>query len=203
MNRIIHLLVGTAITFSSAGALTAQPYPSSPAPYGQGYPSQNYGGQQGYGYGQPGYGERQYGSQGGLGSIIDQLLGNRYSGNDRMAVQRCAGAAVAQASGQYGAQGYGQSYDGSRRNDPRYGDDRYRDPRYGGQAYNGYNQSLRVTAITDVERRGNGFRVIGMLGSGAYGNQTYGSQAPDNLTFRCNVDYNGTVTNIRLGRPGY
>jgi len=67
---------------------------------------------------------------------------------------------------------------------------------------------LRVTSITDVQRRSNGLRVSGMLGSGAYGNGGYGYQgqgyqqgyATSSLSFRCNVDYNGSVTGVRI-RP--
>ena len=67
---------------------------------------------------------------------------------------------------------------------------------------------LRVTAISEVQRRGNGLRVSGTLGSGAYGNQYQGYQGQGynrgygaaSLSFRCNVDYNGSVTGVRV-RP--
>jgi len=179
----------------------AQPYGSyaQPAPaYGQpgyGYGQQGYGqstyGQQGYGqpapaYGQPGYGygQQAYGQtygqtygQNPVGAIIDQLLGNRYTVSDRTAVSQCAQAAMTQAGTQYG-NGYGQ--------------------RYGG----GYNSMMRVTSITGVERRSNGLRVTGTMTSGAgYGGQ-YGyhnrGYANSNMSFRCNVDYRGAVTNIRI-----
>ena len=74
-----------------------------------------------------------------------------------------------------------------------------------GQGY-GCNR-YRVTAITDVQRRSNGLRVSGTLSSAAataaygynqgYGNRGYGAA---NLSFRCNVDYRGDVTNVRV-RP--
>ncbi len=79
----------------------------------------------------------------------------------------------------------------------QYGD---RDNR--GYANNGYGGTMRVTSITDVQRRNDGLRVSGMMSSG-YGSQ-YGYQnrnyAAANLSFRCNVDYRGAVTNIRIGR---
>src|SRR5206468_13079295 len=120
---------------------------------------------------------------------------------------RCASAAVTQAQTQYGGgygnrygQGYGQGYG-----------------QQNGYAYNGA-AGLRVTSITDVQRRNNGLRVSGTLGTGAYGNgyansyqgQGYEGQrynrayGASSLTFRCNVDYNGAVTGVRIGRSnGY
>jgi hypothetical protein len=164
-----------------------QQYPQTYPGYGQGY-GQGYGYQQGYGQG--------YG-QNSIGGIIDQLLGNRYNVTDRAAVSRCASAAVAQAQNQYGG-GYNQGYGNG----------------YNGQGYNqGYNQNyrgrgygaLRVTAITEVERRSNGLRVSGLLssGGGGYGgyNQGYGNGGYNGnrqLSFRCNVDYNGAVTGLRI-----
>jgi hypothetical protein len=177
----------------AAGALAApaaaqyqQPYPQ---PY-PGYPQQGYPQQ---GYPTPGYG---YNNNGGvIGNVIDQLLGNRYNVSDRRAVSQCATAAVAQAQNQYrgyGQQGYGQ----------------------------GYNQgyvNMRVTAITDVQRRSSGLRVKGLIdsgrvygqggyGQGGYGQGGYGQGYANrgygggDLTFRCNVDYRGYVTNVRLER---
>ena len=64
-----------------------------------------------------------------------------------------------------------------------------------------------MSAITDVQRRSNGLRVSGTMSSGGgcgangynqgYGNRGYGAA---NLSFRCNVDYRGSVTNVRV-RP--
>jgi len=66
---------------------------------------------------------------------------------------------------------------------------------------------MRVTAITDVQRRNSGLRVAGTLGSGGYGGQ-YGQgyqgqhyaqgYAANSLSFRCNVDYRGAVTGVRI-----
>lgn len=125
-------------------------------------------------YGYPGTG------QGVVGTILDSLLG-RYAVNDRTAIRQCANAAIVQAQNQY--RGYGGGYGG------------YPQP-YGG--YAGYN--IRVTAITDVERRSDGLRIRGLLDSGMYA-QPYGVVATGgDLTFRCTVDYRGYVTNVRV-RP--
>ena len=166
-----------------------QPAPGQPG-YGYYPPQQGYQqgyGQPGYGYGQPGYSQ-----QGDLGSIIGQLLGNRYNVNDRTAVQQCASAAMAQASSQYRPQPYGNAYG--------YNNNR------GYQQ--GYAPNMRVTAITNVERRNNGLRVSGLLDSRggypphgqAYGYQNNGYAATGDLSFRCNVDYRGAVTNVRVRR---
>ncbi len=113
---------------------------------------------------------------------------------------------MAQASAQYRSNQYGQ---GNGYRNQGYG--------YGNQGY--YPAQVRVTAITRVERRGNnGVRVSGLLDSqggarapygNAYGYQGQGYAAQGDLTFRCNVDYRGAVSNIRIGRnqaayrPGY
>jgi hypothetical protein len=111
--------------------------------------------------------------------IIDSLLGNRYSVTDRQAVRQCASAAMAQAGQRYG--------------------------------YGGYNRGgMRVTSITGVERRGNGVRVSGMMSTGyagQYGNRDDNRDRDQNrayagagdISFRCNVAYNGQVSNIRIG----
>jgi hypothetical protein len=67
---------------------------------------------------------------------------------------------------------------------------------------------MRVTAITDVQRRQNGLRISGLLDSRsgypphgqAYGYQNQGYAATGDLSFRCNVDYRGAVTNVRIRR---
>jgi hypothetical protein len=172
-----------------------QPYAGQPG-YGygqQGYSGYNQGyGQQGYsgynqGYGQQGYsGYNQGYGQNPVSQIINSLLGNRYNVTDRQAVSQCASAAMAQAAAQYG-NGYNQSY--------------------GNNGYNrSYSGAMRVTSITDVQRGNRGLRVSGLMSSGyagQYGNQ-YGYQnrghAQGDVSFRCNVDYRGQVSNIRIGR---
>lgn len=186
-----------------AAAQYAQPYPQTyPQAYPQAYPQQyppNAYPQTGYQQAYPGY-QQGYGQSGGgvLSSVIDRLLGNRYNTSDRSAVSQCAAAAVNQARVQY--RGYGQQAYG-------YGQQAYG---YGQQPY-AYQQnvaapSMRVTAITDVRRRSGGLRVSGLLDSGAYAatqgyrpgySQPYATTAGD-LSFRCDVNYRGAVTNVRI-----
>lgn len=181
------VLTAAAVIGIAAPAAAQYPYPQpvpQPAP-----------GQPGYGYyPQQGYGQQPYDND-PIGQAINQLLGNRYNVSDRTAVRRCASAAVQQASAQYG-----NGYNNRGYNDPGYG-----------EGYNqGYNigPRMRVTAITNVERRRNGLRVSGLLDTRAgypprgqaYGYQNSGNAATGDLSFRCNVDYRGTVTNVRLRR---
>jgi hypothetical protein len=191
------------ILFAAAAALSAVAAPAAAQTYQQPYP-QAY--PQAYPQTYPGYSQPGYGQNGGVvGQIIDQLLGNRYNVTDRTAVSQCASAALAQAQVQY--RGYGQGYGG-------YQGQGY-PGQYQGQAYpgQGYNQAMRVTAITDVQRRSGTLRVKGQIATGqgyanAYGGQGgYGAQGYDpryanaaDLSFRCNVDYRGAVTNVRLAR---
>lgn len=198
--KTLYLLSAAAAVAAIAGPASAQqPYPYSPyqpvypQPAYPGYPQQAYPGYPQQGYAQP------YGTN-PVQQIIDQLLGNRYNVNDRTAVSRCASAALAQAQAQY-RPGYGQPY--GQPYNPQYGNT------YGGQ--------MRVTAITNVERRQSGLRVRGQISSGAYatpyGNQSYGYQGQryadpryaqnGDLSFRCNVDYRGYVTNVRVSRNDY
>jgi hypothetical protein len=189
MSRIAIIIAGALAAGSLAGPALAQtPYPY---PYPYPYPQQGYGAPQ-QGYPQQGYGQPYNYNQGGtVGAIINQLLGNRYTPNDRTAVSQCATAAIQQAAPQYrpNANGYG----------------------YQGYGYNqGYAQpysNARVTAITEVRRRQNGLRVRGLLNSGMYGGgySPYGNNpayanAQSDLSFRCDVDYRGVVTNVRVGR---
>jgi len=204
MTSLITALAGVA----AVGALAAPAAAQNPYPYGyqqqypqyqQTYPPQAYPGyNQGYGYTQ-----RTTGNP--VTDIIDSLLGNRYNVTDRQAIRQCANAARAQAAQQYGG-GYNNAYGNGYNNG------------YRQQAYAGAN--LRVTSITEVQRRSGGLRVSGTMGSGAgYGGQ-YGYQnqyqngyqdqnqdgyrnrgyANASLSFRCNVAYNGAVTGIRI-RP--
>ena len=207
MNIGSKLLVGGAGLAALAG-LAAPAAAQAPYPY----PPQTYP-QPGYAYPQTGYPQQGYGypQQGGIMGVINQLLGNRYNSTDRSAVAQCAAAAQVQASRQFRPQGapYGNAYGYGQANPY-------------GNAY-GYNamQAARVTGITNVERRRNGLRVSGLMSSGmanaypqpgygqpGYGYQGYGQQgynpaygnAGSDLTFRCNVDYRGQVTNVRVRR---
>jgi len=179
--KIVRFLAAASAA-AAAGGLAAPALAQYPQAYPQNYP-QPYPGQPGYGY-QQGY-DPGYANQNPIGAIINQLLGNRYNVTDRTAVSQCANAALVRAQSQYRGNAYGQ-----------YG---YEQGYYQGPA-------MRVTAITNVERRNNGLRVSGLMGlvySGQYGGQ-YGYQgqqyAQGDVSFRCNVDYRGQVTNLRIGR---
>ena len=196
MNTVFKLFAGAAgiaavAGFAAPAAAQNYPYPQQTYPQ-QGYPVQ-------------GYPQQGYQQQGGIMGVINQLLGNRYTAPDRTAVSQCAAAAQAQASQQY-RPAYGQYNQGYQNQ----------------QGYNPYASQSRVTAITNVERRNNGLRVSGLMSSGmvqaygqqgynqgynpGYGQQGYANQAYANvnatsdLTFRCNVDYRGAVTNVRVSR---
>lgn len=118
----------------------------------------------------PGYG---YNNNGGVvGAIINGVLGGgQYGyGNDRFAVDQCSRAVSARLGGGYGGYGYNN---------------------YGGG---------RVLAITSVERRNNGLRVRGVASSGSRGyGYGYNGGGAD-LSFKCNVDYRGRITDIDLNR---
>ena len=177
MTKLTTTIVAAALAAGAAAPLAAQYYPQpQPQPYPYPQPQQPYpypqqGYQQGYGYG---------GGNNVLGQIIDGLIGNRWGVNDRQAVRQCTFAAVNQAENQYR---------------PYFGPN-FRRP------YQGYNGYVRVSQITDVQRRNGGVRVRGLLDTGLYRTQQYGY--PNNyggdLTFRCDVDYRGYVTNVRINR---
>jgi hypothetical protein len=183
MTKLTHLLAAAAFAGGLAAPLAAQypypypqpqpyPYPQQTYPYPQQYPQQYP--PQAYPY--QGYPQ----NQGVVGQIIDQLIGNRYGLNDRQAIHACGWSAMQRAQAQYGAYAnpYGQPY----------------------QGYNQYNQYpgyMRVVAITEVSRRSGGLRVRGLIDSGLYRNRMRGA---GDLSFRCNVNYNGYVTSIRVER---
>ncbi len=206
-----------AVPAAAQSTYAYQSYPVQQAYPVQNYPQQTYPAQP---YGYPGQGT----GTNVVESIINQLLGNNnsYTVSDRSQVSRCATAALAQAERQYRRYGYGYGYGyGSQYGQP-YGQANAYGQQYG-QGYNpqsgyanGYGQ-MRVTAITDIQRRSNnGLRVEGLINSGRYA-QPYGNgdrgqgyqdqryadpryaQAAD-LSFRCNVDYRGAVSGIRVNR---
>ncbi len=143
-----------------------------------------------------------------IGQVLNQVLGGGqqygygYGANQsQAAVQRCS-AAVAQRINRdfgYRASGYG-GYGG-----------------YGGYN-NGYNAggTARVLGITSVERRSNNkLRVRGVATANAYAagyGSPYGSpygggygqpQPQAELSFKCNIDYRGYITDIDLARNTY
>jgi hypothetical protein len=109
-------------------------------------------------------------------AVIKKLLGSDFDARDRTAVQRCAGAAVLQASVQYW---------------PKHTN---------GDGINPAAQ-MTVTAITGVLRNENGLRVSGLI-DGRAGYPLYGpvDGAAGDLNFSCNVDYRGIVSNLRITR---
>ena len=204
----VKFLAAVAAVAIAAVPAAGQYYPNPPQqpyPPQQQYPQQSYPQQypqQGYpqqGYPQQSYPNQQYGTtESAVGAIVDGLIGNRYAVTDRQAIRRCAWAAVQQAQSQY-------------RPYPPYGGGGY-PGQYPGypQQYPGYGNAARVTAITDVQRRSNGVRVRGLLDTGMVRAQPYDPRygygggpgyGPANLGFRCDVDYRGYVTNVRLDRP--
>ena len=161
----------------AAAALAASAAAPAAAQYGQTYP-QPYPQPSPQTYPQPGYGygyNQGYGNnQGAIGAIIDSLIGNRYNVSDRQAIHQCAYAAVQRAQNRY-AGGY--------------------------QAYPGYNNFLRVTSITDVQRRSTGVRVRGTLGRSFDGNRPYGAPGYGNPPYG-GPPYPGYGT-PGYGAPGY
>lgn len=122
-----------------------------------------------------------------IGGIVDALIGNRYDVSDRQAIRQCANAAVQRARSDYSG-GFPAPFPG-------------------------YNNFLRVTAITDVQRRSDKVRVRGMLGFDRRGDRDSDRYDRDDgrrdddrwsrrgdIGFRCDVDYRGYVRNVRFDR---
>ena len=158
-------------------------YPSNPYGYGNGYNNGNVVGQvlgQILGYGRYPYGNYGY---------------NQYS-NQSGAVDQCARAVEARLNGNQGYYGYGNvPYQG------RYGYNRY-------NGYNGYNAGGRVQGITRVTQKSYGLKVYGVASSGYNGYQgygqrgygTYGYNAGADLSFNCEVRYDGRIRDIDINR---
>ena len=165
----------------------------------------------GYGYG--------YGNGGNvIGQVLNQVLGGSqygygYGVNSQAAVQRCAAAVEQRINRDYGY-GYGSGGYGGYGGYNGYGG-------YSGYGYASGAGNARVLAVTSVERRSNnGLRVRGVATANAYASGGYGSpyaggyggygtyggyapQASGELTFKCNVDYRGYISNIDLDRNSY
>jgi len=110
-----------------------------------------------------------------IGGIVDGLIGNRFNVSDRQAVRTCSWAAVQQAENRYRPYFNGRSF-----------------------AYPNYQGHVRVTAITDVQQRARVVRVRGLLDSARYG-WGRGWRGAD-LSFRCDVDRRGQVSNLDIRR---
>jgi hypothetical protein len=143
--------------------------------------------------------------------IVDRQLGGRYGASDRDAIARCVTAALAQGAILYGVNGYAgtegyAAYVGA-----------YRPGAVGVAGFPGVAATMRVSAITDVQRRFDGMRVKGLIDSGvdyrggrggeAYqgpgaGGEPYAILHPSNndLIFRCNLDKAGLVTSMHVER---
>lgn len=166
----------------------------------------------------PGYG---YGNNNVVGQIIGQVLGygqypygnygyNQY-GNQRMAVDQCARAVEARIGGNRGGYyGYGNvPYGGGYGYNQGYGGGYGYNQGYGG-GY-GYNQGYgggRVLGITRVERKSYGLKVRGVASSGyngydGYGRRGYGNygyNAGADLSWSCEVRYDGRIRDIDVNR---
>ena len=153
-------------------------------------------------YPQPNYG---YGNQNPVGQILGQILGygrypygnygyNQYS-NQSGAVDQCARAVEARLNGSQGYYGYG--------NVP-----------YQGQ-YGQYGYNTLATAVVDASRaspasrqKSYGLKVYGVASSGyqgydGYGRGGYGSygyNAGADLSFACEVRYDGRIRDIDINR---
>lgn len=176
MTRFAKLLAAATVAGGLAMPAAGQyPYPQ-PYPYPQQYPPQQYP--------YPGYPQ----NQNVIGQIIDGLLGNRYNMSDRQAIRSCGYEAMRRAEAQYG--GYNRNY-------PAPGYNGQYPQAWQGNRYPGY---MRIVGIDSVERRSGGLRVRGLIDSGLYRNNI---RAAGDLTFRCDVNYNGYVTKMRIERNDY
>ena len=163
--------------------------------------------------GYPGYG---YGNNNNVvGGIINSILGygrypygnygyNQY-GNQSMAIDQCARAVEARIGGYRGGYyGYGNTPYGGGYANPYggYGN------QYGGYGYNQGYGGGRVLGITRVSRKNYGLKVYGVASSGyrgyqGYGRGGYGSYGYGNgadLSWNCEVRYDGRIRDIDVNR---
>ena len=158
-------------------------------------------------YPQPNYG---YGNQNPIGQVLGQILGygrypygnygyNQYA-NQSSAVDQCARAVEARLNGYQGYYGY---------NNVPYGGQYGYNNRYGYNGYNnGYNGGGRVQGITRVTQKSYGLKVYGVASSGYQGYQGYGQRgygsygynAGADLSFNCEVRYDGRIRDIDINR---
>lgn len=128
-------------------------------------------------------------------AVISKLIGEGFSETDRAAVQRCGSAAMQQAAVQYWPWPDSNFYRSDLQRFP------------GGQGVNPAAK-MRVTAISEVQRRSDGVHVSGLIDARA-GYPLYGPidvnlvnvyGAADALIFSCSVDTTGIVSNLRITR---
>src|SRR6476661_7034502 len=103
--------------------------------------------------------------------IVDQQLGTRYAASEREAVARCATASLAEGAILYGVNGFAGTdgyagYAGA-----------YRPGAPGVPGFPGVAATMRVSAITDVQRRSDGIRVKGLIDSGVVYRGGYSGEA--------------------------
>jgi hypothetical protein len=126
-------------------------------------------------------------------AVITKLLGKGFSETERLAVQRCGSAAMQQAAVQFWPWPDSSFYRSDLQLHP------------GGQGINPAAK-MRVTAISEVLRRKDGVHVSGLIDARAgyplygpvYGNLVNVYGEADGLSFSCNVDFSGIVSNLRV-----
>ena len=124
-----------------------------------------------------------------IDAIVTKLLGEGYNVTGRIAVYQCANAAKQMAYVQYWP----------KQGRTAYGADLQRYPY--GQGINPAAQ-MRVTAITGAQRRKDVLRVSGLI-DGRAGYPLYGpdyGHAAGDLSFSCDIDHKGIVSNLRIVR---
>ena len=216
--KALYFLTAAAAAGLLAAPAAAQTYYPQPNYPQQAYPQQ--------GYPQPGYPQQGY-QQGGIAGILHQLLaGNTsYQANDRTAITQCAAAAQQQVAAQYRQRAYGQqAYPQGYGQQPYNGypqqqyDNGYSSARVTAITnVERRRNGLRVTGLIDsgMGYGAQGYNQNAYPGPGypqqgypqpgypqGYGQQQgYGNaygQAQGDLSFRCNVDYRGAVTGLRI-----
>lgn len=177
--KLLALFAATGAMVAIAAPAAAQYYPAPQQP--QPYPQPGYGAPA---YPAPGYPAPGYPGNPTNDGIIGQITGNRYATNDRQAIAQCVNAASAQFGNGYRRNAYAANQYGQR------------------WSYNpSYQANARVTAITQVDRRNWGVKINGLMSSGLpYGGGYNQANPVSDLSFRCDVNYNGAVTNLRVNR---
>ena len=162
-----------------------------------------------------------YGNNNVVNGIIGQVLGygrypygnygyNQYN-NQSSAVDQCARAVEARLGGNRGGYyGYGNVPYGGQYGSPNgYG---YGNPGYGygnpGYGYGNAGYGGRVLGVTRVDRKSYGLKVHGVASSGyngydGYGRRGYGSYgygAGADLSWNCEVRYDGRIRDIDVNR---
>lgn len=133
-----------------------------------------------------------YGGPNVVGQVVNQVLGQPYSGfgyngynsNTQLAVQQCAAAVEQRLNGGYGgsAGAYGGGHDA-----------------YGNHVGSGYGGGGRVVAITHADGHSRGRVKVKGIATGGM-NAGYGGygQSAGELKFRCEVDYRGYISDLHI-----